>query len=381
MLAALERIWRQIYDTLAMVPDGVVAALMFAAAIAVALVVARIADTVLRRVFAVGHPFIYSLLLRLEGPTRLAMVLLALNIAAATAPLDPDVAAVVGYPLGIAFIAMVGWMALSAMNIAADIYLRRFDIAAPDNLLARKQVTQVRVLKGAGSILIIVITVASALMTFESVRQYGLSLFASAGVAGIVVGLAARPLFANLIAGVQLAVTQPIRIDDAVIVENEWGWVEEITATYVVVRLWDWRRMVVPLTHFIEKPFQNWTRESASLIGTVMLRLDFRAPIERIRAKAEELVRDSKLWDGKIINVQVTDADARSLELRILASSMTSNSTFDLRCELREKLIGFLADECPEALPRERQEFNVTAGFRDAGMQRRDPIRFSPRAS
>jgi small-conductance mechanosensitive channel len=357
MFTAFENLWTRIDDALALVPASIAACLIFAISIVAALLVARLGDIVLRRVFAVGHPYLYSLLLRLEGPLRLALVLLALNIATATAPLDPDVAAILGYPLRVAFIAMIGWMMLSAVNIVADIYLRRFDIAAADNLLARKQVTQVRILKGAVNTLIITVTVAVALMTFDAVRQFGVSLFASAGIAGIIVGFAARPMLSNLIAGLQLAITQPIRLDDAVIVENEWGWIEEITATYVVVRLWDWRRLIVPLTYFIEKPFQNWTRESASLIGVVMLRVDFSAPIERIRAKAEELVRASKLWDGRVFNVQVTDADHRTMEIRVLASAATSGTTFDLRCELREKLIAFLVGDHPQALPRGREEF------------------------
>jgi small-conductance mechanosensitive channel len=381
MLTAFENLWTQVDNALALVPESVVVAAMFATAIVAALLVARLADIVLRRAFAVGHPYLYSLLLRLEGPLRLALVLLALNLATAAAPLDPDVAAVLGYPLRVAFIAMIGWMVLSAVNIVSDIYLRRFDIAASDNLLARKQVTQVRILKGAVNTLIIIVTVAVALMTFDAVRQFGVSLFASAGIAGIIVGFAARPMLSNLIAGLQLAITQPIRLDDAVIVENEWGWIEEITATYVVVRLWDWRRLIVPLTYFIEKPFQNWTRESASLIGVVMLRVDFSAPIERIRAKAEELVRASKLWDRRVFSVQVTDADHRTMEVRVLASAATSGATFDLRCELREKLIAYLANEHPQALPRGREEFTaVTPEERDRSTTPPSK-RFSQRAS
>src|SRR5262249_54473135 len=149
---------------------------------------------------------------------------------------------------------LAGWVALIATNIAADSYLRRFDVLAPDNLLARKHYTQVRILQRAADTLIVIVTIGAALMTFEAVRQYGVSLFASAGVAGLVVALAARPVFANLIAGVQIAMTQPIRVYDAVVVENEWGWIEEITSAYVVIKLWDWRRMVVPLSYFIEKP-------------------------------------------------------------------------------------------------------------------------------
>jgi small-conductance mechanosensitive channel len=291
----LQSAWAGVRDTIAAVPDSVKTALLTAVSIALALVIARIADTALRRALAVRHPFLYSLLLRMEGPLRLALVLLALNVAVAAAPLDPTLALWLGYLLQVAFIAMVGWMLLGALNVATDIYLRRFDVEADDNLLARKQVTQVRILKGAISTTIVVITVATALMTFEAVRKYGVSLFACAGIAGIVVGLAARPMLSNL-AGVQLAITQPIRLEDAVLVENEMGFVEEITSTYVVVRLWDWRRMVVPLTYFIERPFQNWTRENSALIGTVLIRTDYTVPVDRMRAKVDEILKETKLW-------------------------------------------------------------------------------------
>ena len=196
-------------------------------------------------------------------------------------------------------------------------------------------------------------------MTFEPVRQYGVSLFASAGVAGIVAGLAARPVLSNLFAGVQLAMTQPIRIDDAVIVENEWGTIEEITATYVVVRLWDLRRMIVPLSYFIEKPFQNWTREGSALIGSALIYVDYRAPVGVIRDKLGEIVKASKNWDGNVVNLQVTDAKEQTMELRCLMSARSAGQTFDLRCEVREKLIDFLQKNHPEALPRQRSEVAV----------------------
>jgi len=194
------------------------------------------------------------------------------------------------------------------------------------------------------------------LMTFEPVRQYGLSLFASAGVAGLIVGLAARPLLTNLIAGIQIATTQPIRIGDQVVVENESGRIEEITSTYVVVRLWDLRRLIVPLSVFIEKPFQNWTRESSNLIGAVLLYVDFTAPVEAIRARFMEIVQSSKLWDGQVAKLQVTDAKEGSIELRALVSARSASDAFDLRCDIREQLIGFLQKEHPTALPRARTQ-------------------------
>ena len=182
-------------------------------------------------------------------------------------------------------------------------YLRRFRLDVDDNLLARKHNTQVRVLSRTIDVLLIMLTLGAALMTFPAVRQYGVSLFASAGVAGIVAGLAARPVLSNLMAGVQLAMTQPIRLYDAVIVENEYGTIEEITSTYVVVKLWDLRRMIVPLTYFIEKPFQNWTREDSALIGNVMLYVDYRAPVGLIREKFNEILKQSNKWDGRVASL------------------------------------------------------------------------------
>ena len=187
---------------------------------------------------------------------------------------------------------MFGWIALTALHIAANLYLLRFRIDVEDNLLARKHVTQVRVLVRVLDTVIILVTVGFALMTFDAVRQYGVSLFASAGVAGVVFGLAAQPVLSNLIAGVQLAVTQPIRLEDAVTVQNEYGWIEEITATYVVIRLWDLRRLIVPLNYFIQQPFYNWTRQAAANIGSVLLYLDYTAPDrDRSAQKASEIDR------------------------------------------------------------------------------------------
>jgi small-conductance mechanosensitive channel len=275
------------------------------------------------------------------------------------APINPDLAEVLARLLLMAVICLIGWAAITALHIASNIYLRRFRIDVDDNLLARKHNTQIRILVRTVDGVLVLLTIGAALMTFEAVRQYGVSLFASAGVAGIVAGLAARPVLSNLMAGVQLAMTQPIRIEDAVIVENEWGNVEEITSTYVVIRLWDWRRMIVPLTYFIEKPFQNWTREGSSLIGTAFIYVDYRAPVDRIREQLSVIVKASSRWDGRVINLQVTDAKERTLELRCLASAASAGLAFELRCEIREKLVAFLQKEHPEALPRERADLSV----------------------
>jgi hypothetical protein len=204
--------------------------------------------------------------------------------------------------------------------------------------------------------MVIIVTVGLALMTINEVRQWGVSLLAAGGAAGIFVGLALQPLLSNLIAGIQIATTQPIRLDDQLLVEGEVGNVEEINATYVVLRLWDERRMVLPLTYFLQKPFQNWTRETAQQTGAVMLYVDYTTPVEPLRAKLTELLSASPLWDRRVNALQVTDAKERTMEIRCLMSAANSGQLFDLRCAVREGLVAFLRDSHPGALPRDRQE-------------------------
>jgi small-conductance mechanosensitive channel len=358
-----------IREALSWAPDWAFGVVLLAIAAIVALIVHRVILTMFRRTFGESHPLLRSIFERIIGPSRLALVAFALAAVLPSTAFNPAVIETLGRILLISFIALAGWMAHIAMETASGLYLSRFQTESTDNLLARKHVTQVRVLMRAAHTLIVLVTVSAALMTFEPVRQYGVSLFASAGVAGLVVGLAARPVLSNLLAGIQIATAQPIRIDDQVVVENESGRIEEITSTYVVIRLWDLRRLIVPLSYFIEKPFQNWTRDSTNLIGAVLLHVDFTAPIERIRAKAMEIVQGSKLWDGKVAKLQVIDAKENSIELRVLASARSSGDAFDLRCEIREKLIEFLQRECPTALPRTRGEA-LTAERRDLADER-----------
>lgn len=346
-------IW--IKDLLAWLPDLVVALLILAIAVLVALALHHWARKLVRRAFGERYPYVFSVFTQTRALTRAALLILAMMVAIPVAPMPADTAALLARLMGVAVIGLIGWAAIIALNIAADLYLRRFRLDIDDNLLARKHNTQVRVLARTIDVLLVMLTLSAALMTFPAVRQYGVSLFASAGVAGIVAGLAARPVLSNLMAGVQLAMTQPIRLYDAVIVENEYGTVEEITSTYVVVKLWDLRRMIVPLTYFIEKPFQNWTRESSSLIGNVIIYLDYRAPIDIVREKFNAILKESKRWDGEVCAAQVTDFKENTMEVRLLMSARSSGEAFDLRCEVREKLIDFLQREHPAALPHTRQ--------------------------
>ncbi len=335
------------------IPSWFVGLSLVAGAILLALAFYRLSVWLLNRAFGTRIPLLNVFIERTSGPAQLALCLAAVALVLPFAPLDDAFRTPLTRLFVVAFIALIGWISIRIVDMSAARYLQNFrDVA--ENFVARKHVTQVRVFKRVTDTIIVIITVSTALMTFDSVRQYGVSLFASAGAAGIIVGLAARPLLSNLIAGLQIAITQPIRIEDAVIIENEWGWVEDIAATYVVIRLWDWRRMVVPLSYFIEKPFQNWTRDTASLIGVVALHVDYRADVPRIRRWLEGAVKESKLWDGAVVNLQVIDADSRTIELRALVSARNAPQSWDLRCEMREKLIAFIRDEMPEALPRER---------------------------
>ena len=346
-------------------PNWAVSVLILAVALAVGLLLHRVVFSLLRRLVALARaPFWTRLVSRLQRPVRLALAILALALGAAVAPMGPATRAWFGHGLLVASLVLLFWVIHSAMNFWVEVYLRRFSMESEDNLLARKHVTQTKILLRVLNTTLIVLAIGSVLMTFGPVRQYGVSLLASAGAAGLVVGLALQPVLKNLFAGIQLAITQPIRLDDALIVEGEWGQVEEITSTYVVVRIWDWRRLVVPLSYFIEKPFQNWTRDSSSLIGSIYLYLDPAADVVRIREHGQAVVEKSKLWDDNVYSCAVTDIRDWVIEVRILASARNAGRTFDLRCELREKMLAFLRDEMPEALPRGRAEVSLDPSAR-----------------
>ena len=253
------------------------------------------------------------------------------------------------------------WLLVRAVAAGEKAILRNHPIEVADNLEARRVQTQTRVLSRVLMGGIIVLGISLVLLQFDMVAKIGSALLASAGLIGLVAGIAAKPVFGNLIAGLQIAVTQPIRLDDVVIVEGEWGRIEEIGSSYVVVRIWDERRMVVPLTWFIENPFQNWTRRSADLLGTAFLWLDYRAPIPAIRAELERICKDAPLWDGRVCVTQVTETTEHTLQVRLLVSARNSGDAFDLRCLVRERMLDFLAREHPQALPRLRAQLEESA--------------------
>ena len=337
-------------------PPWVFTLVLMALALVVALAAHALIVRIVRRSVRRHQQFWAPLLVRTRAAGRLALVIVALSAALAASPLTARQTALAQHALAIAFIVLAGRCALIAVDLACVLVTRRQRMDVADNLLARKHLTQIRILQRAGAVLVIVLTVGMALMTISQVRQWGVSLLAAGGAAGIFVGLALQPLLSNLMAGIQIATTQPIRLDDQVFVENEVGNIEEINATYVVMRIWDERRMILPLTYFLQKPFQNWTRETAQQTGSVMLYLDYMTPIEPLRAKLAEVLEASPLWDRRVNALQVTDVKERTMEIRCLMSAVNSGKLFDLRCVVREALLAYVRDAVPNALPRDRQE-------------------------
>lgn len=337
-------------------PDWLVAVAALAAIAIVTALVLGLLRKLVRRLLPSDRTLSHSVLANAGGLAQFALTVLVAALVTPALPLDRGTNHIVERVLFAAFIVQVGWFAIVASDLAINRYMARFHSDTSDNLLARKAITQMKLLKRTVDVVIGIITVGFALMTFDAVRQFGVSLFASAGIAGIAVGFAAKPLLENLVAGIQLAITQPFRIDDVVIVNNEWGWIEEINSTYVVLRCWDWRRLVVPISYMMTTPFQNWTRQSSQTLGSVFFFVDYTTDVDRIRKKAEEIVKASPLWDKNVINTQLIELSEYTAKVRVLVSSADAGKNADLCSELREKTIAWLREEYPEALPRRRTE-------------------------
>jgi len=359
--------WRRLIDYLRIplqwehyITEPALRTLLAAALVVVLLsVFSRVLTAVMLRL---GRSFLFTKAVseQLEKPLRVLLPLLGLQ--AVLAPVSDDLALVdvARRITTLLIIACFTWLALRLLRGLEQAVRLQNPVDVSDNLRARQIQTQSRVLLRTLSFFVLLIGAAGMLMTFPAARQFGASLLASAGLAGLAVGFAARPVLANLIAGIQIAITQPIRLDDVVIVENEWGRIEEITGTYVVVRVWDDRRLVVPLQYFIEKPFQNWTRRNSSLIGSVFLWVDYTLPLEPLREELRRLCSEvPELWDGRVCVLQVTDTTEKSIQLRVLVSSPDSSRNWDLRCHLRETLIGFVQRQYPHCLPQLRADLSV----------------------
>ncbi len=301
-----------------------------------------------------GHFFAGAIVTYTSRAARLLFLLLATSAVLPELVLSSWLAAFLHHVLAVSYIVALAWLAVGWIEVLNAFINHRLPEDIQDDVRARRTRTQVQLLRQIVVGLILFSAFAAALMTFPTIRSIGAGLLASAGLAGLAVGMAARPTLGNLIAGIQIALTEHIRVDDAVVVEGEWGRVAEVSTTYVVVRLWDLRHLIVPLSYFIEKPFQNWTRYSSELIGTVLLYTDYTAPLEQLREEYARILDSSPLWDRKVSAVQVTDVREHTMELRFLMSAANPSATFDLRCEVREKLIDYLQKHHPHTLPRVR---------------------------
>ena len=297
-----------------------------------------------------------SLVDHCRGPFRLIFPLFLVRFVLPLLEISPTILDFVKHVLSLCFIASVAWLIIRLTSVLDDLMLSRYRIDERDNLQARKIQTQLQIFKKIVFVVVAILALAIMLMTFEKVRQLGTSILASAGIIGLIVGLAAQRTIATLLAGIQIAITQPIRVDDVVIVENEWGRIEEITFTYVIVRIWDLRRLVLPITYFIEKPFQNWTRVTADILGTAFIYVDYTVPVQAIRDELHRILKSTNLWDGKAWVLQVTNATERTVEVRALMSAPDAPTAWNLRCEVREKLIAFVQKNYPDGLPKLRAE-------------------------
>lgn len=293
---------------------------------------------------------------RWVAPVRFMLPLLMIMAISPFLTFHPEIKTVLRHVFTISFIFSGTWLLVNTIDGLQTIVLARYDIRVQDNLKARSVHTKINVLVKILLVVIIVIAFAIALMTFEHIRRVGISILASAGIIGVIAGIAAQRSIANFFAGIQIALSQPIRIDDVVIVEGEWGTIEEITLTYVVVKVWDLRRLVVPIIYFLEKPFQNWTRISSPLMGTVTLHTDYTFPVEELREELQRIVKSSSHWNGEVCVLHVTDAKERSLEMRAIVSADNAGNMWELRCYVRENLVRFIRLKYPECLPRLRTE-------------------------
>jgi small-conductance mechanosensitive channel len=325
------------------------------------------------------RPGLRLLVERLRRPCRLLLPLLALALVLPSLEMPERFQAILQHLLSLCIIGGIAWLLINITFAGRDHLLVRYSEATTDPFRVRAIQTQLTVAVQIVVMVVLVVALATMLMTFARIRTIGMSILASAGIIGITVGFAAQRSIATLLAGLQIAITQPIRLQDGVLVEGEFGTIEEITLTYVVVKLWDMRRLVVPVTYFLEKPFQNWTRRSTNLLGTVFIYADYTLPVEPVRQKLQEIVRQSPKWDREVCALHVTNVTDRTLELRALMSAADSGSAFDLRCEVREKLLAFLQQSYPHCLPRTRAELrgsvasNAEDASSEAAPQRRGP--------
>lgn len=325
-------------------------------AVVLALLLHMLGAALLRRVTR-GLPLGSAIVRECTAPTGFVLPLVALQAVWQVAPHDFPLIDGVRHANVLLLLTCLTWLGLRVVRGATKGLMALHPLQVEDNLNARRIHTQARVLANTLVFGILVTGLASILMTFPGARQFGASLLASAGVVGLVVGIAARPVLGNLLAGLQIALGQPLRIDDVLIVQGEWGRVEEITGTYVVLRIWDQRRLIIPLQWFIENPFQNWSRRNPEMIGTVFLWVDYGMPMEPLRRETQRICQTSPAWDGRHCKLDVTDTAANGVQIRLEVTSANADLLWRLRCDVREGLVTYLQREFPQFLPRNRMAF------------------------
>ena len=344
-------------------------------AIAISLVVRALIFWMLRRMARRKNDLLFhSLVKHGARPSHFILPFLACLIVLPGLPLPHLVLVALEHVASIGLIASIAWLAILLVDVAADIITGRYRIDIDDNLTARRIRTQFGMLHKVVVFLVVVVALAIILMTFPAIRSIGGSLLASAGLASLIVGLAMKGTLSNLVAGIQIAFTQPFRMGDAVLIEGEFGWIEEIGTMFVVVRLWDLRRLVLPLSYFLEHSFQNWTRTSADLLGSCFIYTDYTVPVDPLRDELRRICESTKLWGGKVCVLQVTDCQPSTLQLRALMDARNSSDSSDLLCLVREKLVDFIQKNYPGSLPRYRAEFNTSQTNANGVAKEREPL-------
>lgn len=325
-----------------------------------------------RQVERRAHPLARSLVRHLRLPAYLAVLLSALEVASLSLRLPAPLGTVLAHVLGAGILAGICWLVVELTNVVSEVVLARFPLSTRDNLRARQLRTQFEMLRRVTLVIVSVVGLALFLLSFRAVRAVGTGLLASAGLVALLAGIAVQPLASNLVAGLQVAITQPIRTDDVVVINGHWGRIEEIHLTYVVVQIWDLRRLVLPISFFSTQPFENWTRSTADILGWVLIEVDYSAPVQAIREEFNKVVAASADWDGKVAVLQVTNLGL-TMQLRALMSSPDSSRSWNLQCEVREKLIAFLQQRHPYALPRLRTEVAPTGGNSNSNLPHAHP--------
>jgi small-conductance mechanosensitive channel len=327
---------------------------VFCGMLVVANVVHYILFRLLHRKESTSHPLGWGLQRHLGRPARAIFFLTCFFIILPLVPgLPGNIEAMVRQALIMLTVVALGWFAIGCIYVLQDFLLRRYDLNVENNIRARRVHTQFQLFRRILITFVVIVDIGALLWTFNDPRiwHYGSGLLASAGIASLILATAAKSTASNLFAGLQIAFTEPIRIDDVVVVQGEWGRVEEINSAYVIVKIWDLRRLVVPLSYFIENSFQNWTRQSADILGTAFLYVDYSIPVEDLRKQLEAIVHPSPLWNKQVCGLQVTNLTDRSMELRCLVSSRNSSDNFDLRCLIREKMTAWIQQNYPDAFP------------------------------